>query len=161
GTIDYMAPEQALDSTAVDPRADVYSLGCTLYFLLTSRPLYAASSIMGLLLQHREAPPPSLLDARPEAPAVLNAVYLRMVAKKPEDRFPTMTEVIRALEEASQAVHALGAAAVAPRPHVPAGPSAAAITVAAASARQLTGHGVAPSAWEQPTVVSSGSATFR
>src|SRR5262249_26064973 len=54
GTVDFMAPEQAVDSTTVDHRADIYSLGCTLFYLLTGRPLYAGTSLMSLLLQHRD-----------------------------------------------------------------------------------------------------------
>src|SRR5262249_43308793 len=81
GTVDFMAPEQAVDSTAVDHRADIYSLGCTLFYLLTGRPMYGGTSLMSLLLQHRDAPPPSLREARPDAPEALSAIYLRMVAK--------------------------------------------------------------------------------
>ena len=51
GTADYIAPEQALDSATVDHRVDVYSLGCTLFFLLAGRPLYSAGSLMALLAQ--------------------------------------------------------------------------------------------------------------
>jgi serine/threonine-protein kinase len=98
GTAEYMAPEQAVDSTTVDHRADVYALGCTLFYLLTGRPPYAASSLMALLLAHRDAPIPSLCDARPGLPSALGDVYRKMVAKKPEDRYQTMAEVILALE---------------------------------------------------------------
>ncbi len=99
GTVDYMAPEQALDSTAVDQRVDVYSLGCTLYFLLTGRPPYTAGSIMALLLKHRDAPIPSLAADRPDVPPALDAVFQRMAAKDPADRLPTMSDLVRALEE--------------------------------------------------------------
>jgi serine/threonine-protein kinase len=98
GTLDFMAPEQAVDSTAIDRRADVYSLGCTLYFLLTGRPPYQAPSLMGLLLMHRDAPLPSLSAARPDVPAALDAIWRRMAAKKPDDRFPDMAEAAQALE---------------------------------------------------------------
>ena len=96
GTADYMAPEQALDSATVDHRVDIYSLGCTLFFLLAGRPPYSAGSIMALLLKHRDAPIPSLHEARPGVPAELDELYRRMVAKRPEDRPPTMAEVVHA-----------------------------------------------------------------
>jgi serine/threonine-protein kinase len=104
GTADYMAPEQALDSAAVDHRVDVYSLGCTLFYLLAGRPLYSAGSLMALLLKHRDAPIPSLAEARPEVPAELDALFRRMAAKRPEDRFSTMAAVVQALEGLKGAV---------------------------------------------------------
>ena len=104
GTADYIAPEQALDSAAVDHRVDIYSLGCTLFFLLAGRPMYSAGSLMALLLKHRDAPIPSLVEARSEVPAELDEVYRRMVAKKPEDRFLTMALVVEALERLKGAV---------------------------------------------------------
>ena len=69
GTADYIAPEQALDSATVDHRVDIYSLGCTLFFLLAGRPMYSAGSLMALLLKHRDAPIPSLDQARADVPA--------------------------------------------------------------------------------------------
>ncbi len=104
GTLDYMAPEQALDSTAVDARVDIYSLGCTLHFLLTAQPPYQAGSIMALLLKHREAEIPSLGAARPDVPREVDAVFRRMVAKSPADRYSTMTDAVRALEQLQQTV---------------------------------------------------------
>ncbi len=107
GTADFMAPEQALDSTSIDYHADIYSLGCTWCFLLTGRPPYAAGSLMGLLLKHREAPIPSLREARPEIPEEVDAVFRRMVAKKPEDRYATMDETVAALEAVEDRVRGL------------------------------------------------------
>jgi serine/threonine protein kinase len=104
GTADYIAPEQALDSATVDHRVDIYSLGCTLFFLLGGRPLYSAGSLMALLLKHREAPIPSLCEARPGVPAELDEIYRRMAAKRQEDRFSTMAEVVHALERVREAV---------------------------------------------------------
>lgn len=98
GTAEYMAPEQALDSAAIDGRADLYALGCTLFFLLTGRAPYSSNSLMGLLLKHRDAPIPSLREARPDTPAELDAIFARMVAKRPDDRYASMTELIESLE---------------------------------------------------------------
>ena len=88
GTADYIAPEQAQDATLVDTRADIYSLGCVLFYLLTGRPPFAGPSLMQKLLQHQEEPPPSVQALRPDVPDELNAVLLRMMAKQPEERYP-------------------------------------------------------------------------
>ena len=87
GTADYIAPEQARDPTLVDIRADIYSLGCVFYYLLTGRPPFAGPSLMQKLLQHQEEPPPSAQALRPEVGDELNALLLRMMAKRPEERF--------------------------------------------------------------------------
>ena len=104
GTADYIAPEQALDSATVDHRVDIYSLGCTLFFLLAGRPMYSAGSLMALLLRHRDAPIPSLHQARADVPPEVDDIYRRMAAKKPEDRYPSMAEVAGALERVRGAI---------------------------------------------------------
>src|SRR5262249_10490079 len=98
GSVHYMATEQALDSTTIDFRADIYSLGATLYFLLVGRPPFEATSAMAVLLKHREDPIPSLVASRSDVPAMLDTVYRRMMAKKPADRYQTMTQLVEALE---------------------------------------------------------------
>lgn len=98
GTADYMPPEQAIDSTTIDHRADIYSLGCTLYYLLTGRSPFAGATLMEILLKHRDAQIPSLCQARQGVPPALDAAFQRMVAKQPGDRFQTMGEVAQALE---------------------------------------------------------------
>ena len=68
GTADYVAPEQAVNSSLVDPRADIYSLGCTLYFLLTGHPPFDFGSPLERMNAHQHQPPASILDDRPDAP---------------------------------------------------------------------------------------------
>lgn len=99
GTPAFMAPEQANDSATVDLRADVYSLGCTLYTLVTGRPPFDADSAVVLMSKHFfEAPvPPEQHNRR--VPAQLSAIILKMIAKKPEARYQNMDAVITALEE--------------------------------------------------------------
>jgi phosphate ABC transporter phosphate-binding protein len=139
GTVDYIAPEQAVDSTTVDHRVDIYSLGCTLFYLLTGRPMYSGTSQMGLLLQHRDAPPPALPQARPDVQETVNRIYLRMVAKNRHDRYGSMSDLILALEEVRGS--SSGQFASTPRPSPWVGTSTADTTVEFPSSRQLTGHG--------------------
>lgn len=98
GTVDFMSPEQGDDSTTVDHRADIYSLGCTLYFLLTGQSLYRGESVLKILLRHRDAPIPSLQESRPDCPASLADLFQRMVAKSAADRPQSMTAVIKELK---------------------------------------------------------------
>jgi serine/threonine protein kinase len=98
GTVDYMAPEQAMNTRRADHRADIYSLGCTLYFLLSGQPLYGGDTVMERLVAHREHPLPSLRKACPAAPAWLEAVYRKMVAKRPEDRYQSATALVSDLQ---------------------------------------------------------------
>jgi hypothetical protein len=99
GTFDYMAPEQASDAHAVDVRADVYSLGCTLYHLLTgAAPFAGVRPVLEKVRAHAEAEVPPVRGLRPEVPEALVAVLARMLAKEPDRRFATPAEVAAALE---------------------------------------------------------------
>ncbi|QDT52882.1 Serine/threonine-protein kinase StkP [Caulifigura coniformis] len=98
GTVDYMAPEQALDSKSADARADIYSLGCSLFTLLTGRPVYEGETPTARLMAHQASPIPDLRTHRPEVPESLQAVFVTMVQKDLNDRFQSMTDVIQSLE---------------------------------------------------------------
>lgn len=98
GTVDFMAPEQAIDTKAVDGRADIYSLGATLWFLLTGHNMYESETLIKKLMAHQNAAIPSLREACPAAPPELDPIFARMVAKQPEDRYPNMGEVLADLE---------------------------------------------------------------
>ncbi len=93
GTADYLAPEQALNSHSADARADIYSLGCTLYFLIAGRPPFPEGTISERLLKHQVEEPESLLKLRPDCPLSLVDICRRMMAKKPEQRPQTAGEI--------------------------------------------------------------------
>lgn len=99
GTVDYMSPEQAVDTRSVDGRADIYALGCTLHYLLTGNPPFSGDNLMQRLMAHRAQPIPSLRKTRPDVPVSLEDVFQGMLAKRPEDRVSTMSEVITLLED--------------------------------------------------------------
>ncbi len=97
GTPDYQAPEQAQDAHTADIRADIYSLGCTLYFLLTGQPPFLGGSSLQKLEAHQKKTPRPIRQLRPEVPVTLARVLERMVAKKPGDRYQRPAEVAQAL----------------------------------------------------------------
>lgn len=98
GTVDYMSPEQALNSRYADARSDIYSLGCTLHFLITGRPLFEGETLMEKIVAHREQEAPHLSDIRSGIPAGLNAIFRRMVSKEPDERYDTMSELVADLD---------------------------------------------------------------
>jgi WD40 repeat protein/serine/threonine protein kinase len=104
GTPDYMAPEQAADARTADIRADIYSLGCTFYYLLTGRPPFPGGTFIHKVDQHRWATPTPVAELRPGLPATLSAVLARMMAKAPEDRFQTPAELAAALEPGTEII---------------------------------------------------------
>ena len=97
GTTDYLAPEQALDSHNVDARADLYSLGCTLYFLLTAHAPFPDGTLAQRLMKHQSEEPQPIIEVRPDAPPELIKICRKMMAKKPEDRYQSCAECSAAL----------------------------------------------------------------
>jgi serine/threonine protein kinase len=98
GTVHFMAPEQARNSRYADERSDVYSLGCTLYTLLTGKMPYRGKVAIDVVIAHRTEPVPSARGIRPEVSTALDRLCRWMMAKRPEDRPGSMAEVIEALE---------------------------------------------------------------
>ncbi len=111
GTVDFTAPEQAEDSSKADHRADIYSLGCSLYFLLTGRPPFEGATPLQRIMAHYDRPPPALRATRPLIPESLDAAYLAMMAKHPDDRPRSMAEVLALLESCRPAAPAVEPAA--------------------------------------------------
>jgi serine/threonine protein kinase len=99
GTADYLAPEQALNSHKADARADIYSLGCTLYYLITGHPPFPDGTISERLLKHQVEQAPSIFKERPDAPSVLVNICNRMMAKRVDERYQTAGEVAERLTE--------------------------------------------------------------
>ena len=97
GTPDYIAPEQISDARRADIRADIYSLGCTLYYLLTGGPPFQGTSLYDILQAHHSMDAKPLNLVRPEVPVELAALVAKMMAKEPERRFQTPKEVAQAL----------------------------------------------------------------
>jgi serine/threonine protein kinase len=97
GTMDYIAPEQTANSAAVDRRADIYSLGCTLYYAITGRPPFPGGTSKEKMARQRNQEPESLLDLKPTLPVAFVVLIRRMMAKEPADRPATAAEVVKML----------------------------------------------------------------
>jgi len=97
GTFDYISPEQAKDPRSADVRSDLYSLGCTLFFMLTGRPPFPDGTVLQKLLSHSSEPPPSLLALRGDLDPELAELVEKLLAKQPSQRHQTPGELIGAL----------------------------------------------------------------
>jgi serine/threonine-protein kinase len=97
GTADYLSPEQGRHAQTVDIRGDIYSLGCTLFYLLTGEPPFPEGTLMQKILQHQTMEPPPIDSYREDVPSGVTAVLKRMLAKHPEARFQTPAAIALAL----------------------------------------------------------------
>lgn len=97
GTVDYLAPEQAIDCDKSDARADIYSLGCTFYFLLAGRPPFPEGTIPQKLIDHQSRVPVPIEKLRSDVPASLIGILQKSMAKKPDERYSSAAELSKAL----------------------------------------------------------------
>ncbi|MHC4406661.1 MAG: serine/threonine-protein kinase, partial [Planctomycetota bacterium] len=112
GTVDYLAPEQAVESPSLDRRVDLYSLGCTFYFLLTGSPPFPDGTLHERILKHQSAEPRPITGLREDVPAQLVQICSRMMAKNPDDRFASAAEVSQALSDWASSSDLLGGLAL-------------------------------------------------
>lgn len=97
GTADYLAPEQALNSHTVDHRADIYGLGCTLYFLLTGQPPFSDGTLAQRIARHQKEMPRSIRKLRQDCPGELEGICVKMIQKDPAYRYQSAAEVAEVL----------------------------------------------------------------
>jgi len=98
GTADYLAPEQAINSHNIDARADIYGLGCSLYFLLTGHPPFPEGSIATRIAKHQSTMPEDIRKDRPDCPGELDGICVKMMQKDRRFRYPDCTHVAEVLE---------------------------------------------------------------
>ena len=99
GTPAYMAPEQSADASTVDHRADIYSLGCSLFYLLAGQSPYDGTMASEVIQQHIRAPLPDLNEINSRVPSRLCSIVQRSMAKRPSDRFGSLAEMIDELQD--------------------------------------------------------------
>ena len=116
GTADFIAPEQAIDSGTADARSDIYSLGCTWFFLLTGKTPYPGESVAQRLAKHQTAPIPRVNDFRSDCPNSISSLIQRMMAKRPEDRPASTAELLTQLKRLAGSTSSLGEGELANRP---------------------------------------------
>lgn len=121
GTPEFLSPEQTQNSRAVDVRSDLYSLGCTFFFILIGKEPFSGASVPEILLKHHFDEPPLLTPLRPDIPAGVQSIVRKLMAKRPEDRYQTPTELAEALKPLCQPINLAmlrpgGAAAATGRP---------------------------------------------
>ena len=99
GTADYLAPEQALNSHEVDHRADIYGLGCTMYFLLTGKPPFSDGTLAQRIAKHQTEMPTAIRQLRPDCPGELEGICVKMIQKDMRYRYQSASDVAEVLEK--------------------------------------------------------------
>jgi len=99
GTADYLSPEQALNSHDVDRRADIYSLGCTLYYMLTGHAPFPDGTLAQRIAKHQTQMPADIREERPDCPDELVDICVKMIRKSPDDRYQSVEEAADALQD--------------------------------------------------------------
>jgi hypothetical protein len=94
GTFDYISPEQARDPREADVRSDLYSLGCTIFFMLAGRPPFADGTMVQKLLQHQQDEPPAIESLRPDVPRRFGEIIRRLMRKEPRERYQRPAELV-------------------------------------------------------------------
>ena len=163
GTADFLAPEQATDSHKADRRSDIYSLGCTLYYLLIGKAPFATGKLSDRLQAHLHKPPPNLLDDRPDVPIAITELYFRMLEKHPDGRPQSAREMADALAAwlANTADAAAGLKPEGPRRSLPrravSGATAPGMVVRSGPGSGNTSSGIFSYAPPQASAAGSGS----
>ena len=148
GTFDYVSPEQARHSRSVDTRADIYSLGCTLYHMIAGRVPFPVSSLPEKLYAHQLHDPDPLAEVAPGIPDGLAEVVRKMMRKKPDERYQTPLEVVQALEPfAVEAGWTATAASAASPAFAPVSAAAAESPTHIDQSHPSVAVAVAPSSW--------------
>lgn len=104
GTFDYISPEQARDPRLADVRSDIYSLGCTFFFMLTGRPPFPEGTVLQKLLMHQGDDPPDIRTLVPGTPKEVSELILKMMAKDPANRFQTPNDLIVSLTAIARSI---------------------------------------------------------
>jgi len=102
GTFDYISPEQARDPRAADIRSDIYSLGCTFFFMLTGQPPFPEGTVLQKLLQHQGDAPPDVRTFQPNIPSEVALLIQKMMAKDPRQRFQTPCQLVDSLIQVAE-----------------------------------------------------------
>ncbi len=102
GTPQYMSPEQCSQAAEIDSRSDIYSFGVILYEMLVGHVPFTGESPTAIMMKHLQEPPPSVLEERKDLPAAVGRVVTRAMAKRPEDRYQTVSELAEDLTAAAE-----------------------------------------------------------